>query len=325
MKLPNGYGTVYKLKGKRRRPYIARVTSHIEFDEETKKYKQVQKALGYYRTRTEALEALAAYNKNPFALDSLTTTFDEVYNMLTFSQGSKNNYRCAYKYLEPIKDMSLRNIKAAHMQECIDSCTTTQQPFIKSLCKKVFNYALKNEIVDRNPSDYLTAVTQKAKIERKMFTHDEIEELWTMTDLWWAKITLMMLYSGMRTKELRCVPLENIDLENRWLELAAAKNECSVRGLPIHERTVPLFADYIKEGGNLYGWSHGLLNKNLWDFHGHRAHDTRHSFSTRMREIGTDELVIKRLLGHTPSDVTQRVYIHLTQEELTGAIDNLKY
>lgn len=37
MKLPNGFGTVYKLSGKRRNPYIARKTSGWIVDEETGK------------------------------------------------------------------------------------------------------------------------------------------------------------------------------------------------------------------------------------------------------------------------------------------------
>ena len=34
MRLPNGYGSVYKLSGKRRKPWAARVTTGWTFDEE---------------------------------------------------------------------------------------------------------------------------------------------------------------------------------------------------------------------------------------------------------------------------------------------------
>ena len=325
MRLPNGYGSVFKLKGKRRKPYVAKVTTRIEFNEGTMKYKQIQKALGYYATKAEALDALAKYNHDPYDLDALTTTFDDVYKLIQFPVASEKNYRAAYKYLTPVKDMPLREIKAAHLQECIDSCQTTQQGLIKSICTKVYNYALKNEIIDKNPTQYISAKSKKPVIERKIFTHEEVEELWSLSEYWWARITLMLLYSGLRTKELKNIPLENIDLENRWIELAAAKNECSVRGIPIHTRVLPLFRRYKEDGGNLYDYSHGNLNRNLYAFHDHSAHDTRHSFTTRLREIGTNHLVIKRLLGHTPDDITERVYTHLTQQELTDAIDRLDY
>lgn len=49
MKLPNGYGSVYKLPGKRRCPYRAIVTERWLLDVETGK-KQIRKTIGYYET-----------------------------------------------------------------------------------------------------------------------------------------------------------------------------------------------------------------------------------------------------------------------------------
>ena len=40
MRLPNGYGTVYKLSGKRRNPWIARVTKGWTITADTGKKKQ---------------------------------------------------------------------------------------------------------------------------------------------------------------------------------------------------------------------------------------------------------------------------------------------
>ena len=71
MKLPNGYGAVVKLSGKRRKPYAARVT--VKWTEDGK---QVRKYLGFYRTRQEALKALADYNANPYDLEAREVTLD---------------------------------------------------------------------------------------------------------------------------------------------------------------------------------------------------------------------------------------------------------
>ena len=57
---PNGYGSVYKLSGKRRRPFVASITTGQ--DELTGKQKR--QILGYYATRKEAMQALADYNTN---------------------------------------------------------------------------------------------------------------------------------------------------------------------------------------------------------------------------------------------------------------------
>ena len=51
MKLPNGYGTVYKLTGNRRRPWVVKKTIDGR-----------QKPLGYFTTREEAFAFLVSVN-----------------------------------------------------------------------------------------------------------------------------------------------------------------------------------------------------------------------------------------------------------------------
>lgn len=79
MKLPNGFGSVYKLPGKRRKPWAASKTTGWEIDTKTNQAKQVKKAIGYFSTRKEALEALTRYNENPYDLFAKEPTFSDVY------------------------------------------------------------------------------------------------------------------------------------------------------------------------------------------------------------------------------------------------------
>lgn len=304
---------------------MVRVTTEMVFNEDTKKYRQKQKPLGYYATKQEAIKALADYNQDPYDLDGLQVTFDEIFQKLEFTESMKRNYLAAYKFLDPVYGCSIKSIKPAQLQDCIDSCHTTQQPLIKTICRRVYNYAMMHEYTDKDISQFLIAHSKETEIVRELFTHDEVEELWSLKDNWWAKVTLMLLYSGMRTKELRTIEIEMIDFDNAWLDMTKGKNKFSIRGIPIHKRVLPIFKDYVINGGNLYGYSHAALNKALNEFHGHRAHDCRHTFTTRMRELKVDHLTIKRLVGHTPSDITERVYTHISAEELTEAINLLEY
>lgn len=52
MRLPNGYGSVYKLTGNRRRPWVVK-----------KSIEGKQKALGYFVTQEEALTFLVGINR----------------------------------------------------------------------------------------------------------------------------------------------------------------------------------------------------------------------------------------------------------------------
>ena len=51
MKLPNGFGSVFKLSGNRRNPYVARKTQGWEIDPATGKSKQIFTIIGYYPQR----------------------------------------------------------------------------------------------------------------------------------------------------------------------------------------------------------------------------------------------------------------------------------
>ena len=73
MKNPNGYGSVIKLGGKRRKPFGARITTGYD-----DKGKQIFKYIGYFETRKAAMQALAEYNANPYDIDLEKITIREV-------------------------------------------------------------------------------------------------------------------------------------------------------------------------------------------------------------------------------------------------------
>lgn len=328
MRLPNSYGSISKLSGRRRKPFMVRITTGWIIDPNTQRAKQVQKILGYYATRQDAIKALADYNDNPYDLDVKTITFAECYNeaQKEFTDGRRYNYQAAYAYLQPIHDLPIRSIKANTMQKCIDACQTTQQREIKTVCRKVFEYALKNEIVDKNPALYLHNNNIEATIERNVFTSEEIASI-LEADTWWKVCLGCLLYTGLRTKELRTLSADDIDLDNMTINIRQAKNKSSVRIIPIHTHADTLFRLYKENGIGFYGKTHNGFNKAIRTHFKvpHHAHDTRHTFATRMRECGCDPLVLQKILGHTPQTITEKIYTHLTIDEMRQNIELLAY
>ena len=314
------------MSGNRRKPWRVRVTTGWELDPILMKSKQITKDIGFYATRSEAIKALADYNDHPFNLDYMSVTFHQCYEQAqkSFTDSRRNNYVAAYKYLEPLKDIPIRHIKASPMQRCIDSCTTTQQVEIKTVCHKIFDYALRNEIVDRDPSRYLHSVNKQSTKDREVLTLEQISAIENGSE-WWQKIITILLYSGMRTKELKTLLPDCIDTTNRIVDIRIAKNKSSIRKIPIHSHVLPLFCDYKDAGCNLYGFTHDGLNKALKTFCGHTAHDCRHTFATQMRKCGCDPLLLQLLLGHTPTTITERVYTHISLQELSAALELLNY
>lgn len=79
MKLPNGYGSVVKLSGKRRKPWMVRKTTGYRIDPIKEKKVNEYIIIGYAATKTEGLQMLADYNRNPYDTKAAKMTFDEVY------------------------------------------------------------------------------------------------------------------------------------------------------------------------------------------------------------------------------------------------------
>lgn len=96
LKNPNGYGSVFKLSGNRRKPWAVRITTGW-----TEEGKQTYEYLGYFTTRQEAMIALADYNSNPYDLSAGKITFKEVYEDLrrNVSLKSQNQIKVAMKWL----------------------------------------------------------------------------------------------------------------------------------------------------------------------------------------------------------------------------------
>ena len=120
MRLPNGYGSVIKLGGRRRKPWAVRVTDG--FIEK----KQVYRYLAYYETKTEAMSRLANEQICPTS-PKANITFSELYKewketpaYTDLSKQTQDNYTAAYSHLEPLHKIKFNDIRTIDIQKLID-------------------------------------------------------------------------------------------------------------------------------------------------------------------------------------------------------------
>ena len=118
MRLPNKYGSISKLSGKRRRPYVVRkADDNGEYN-----------IIGYAATREEGLAMLAAYNANPWDIDRAKITLQELFDLWQekkaprLGESNRNSLKSAYKHCSSLKNLPFKQIKAYQMQDCIDNC-----------------------------------------------------------------------------------------------------------------------------------------------------------------------------------------------------------
>ena len=75
---PNGYGSVVKLSGNRRKPFAVRKT--VGYDDRAY---PIYEIIGYYPTRKDALTALAEYNHDPYDINLSKVTMSELMIRMT--------------------------------------------------------------------------------------------------------------------------------------------------------------------------------------------------------------------------------------------------
>lgn len=335
MKLPNGYGSVYRLHGNRRRPWCVRVT----VSKKPWKYKY----LGYYETQEDALTALALYNQNPYNLDSASITFTEVYNRWSaehFPKISKSNaksYRASYAVCSPLYDLKFSDIRLSHLQGMIDHCGKNYPTLekVKILLSQLFNYAMRNDICMKNYAHYVDISQYKDRnpnsIDRKPFTADEITYLWSRSAETAPMIMLMLIYTGVRISELLDLKKENVNLTEQWFDVVASKTAAGIRRVPIADKILPFFQKWMEDSpceylicnsdGKYLPYRTYLFK--YWVADGHKPHDTRHTCVSLLVEAGVDEKVIKRIVGHRGDGVTDTVYTHYDFQILLDAINTI--
>lgn len=343
---PNGYGSVVKLSGNRRKPFVVRKT--MGYDDRAY---PIYAIIGYYPSRKEAMIALAEYNHDPYDIEMSKITFSKLFEKWSkqeFQKMSKSlvsAHKAAYKYCSSLYDLMYKDIKKFQMQECIDNCgkSYATEANIKNLFVALDKFAYDNDIIDKCYSANLTSREKEVQTQRVIFTTEEIQTLWEHVGEFGVDETLFMLYTGCRLSEMLTMRCENVDLEQGFMsggvKSAAGKN----RMIPIHEKLLPIVKNHLSGETYLFAidtsdsrcddidtarknafkksWASvkSLLNAE------HTTHECRHTFRSKMDSSGANKVCIDLIMGHKSKDVGERVYTHKTLQELKEAISKLSY
>lgn len=355
-KLPNGFGTIYKLPGKRRKPFRAVKTDKWIYDSNAGKSKQLRFTIGYYPTREEAMIALSNYNSNPYDIKTDSITFEEVYQKWSqeyfptlSNKSSVRTVTAAYAYCHELYKMRMRDIRVSHLEGTILSAQVgdSTKGRIKSLFNMMYRYALAHEICEKDYASLMFAngnpIKQKNQKEVVPFSQEEISLLWDNIDtIPFIDMVIIGIYSGWRPQEMSSLAITDIDLENDTMKGGMKTDAGKNRLVPIHPIIKPLIKKRINE-------AHSLNSEYLFnDINGqqgtfmtydkyrrrfekvmkrlnlkHRPHETRHTFITKAKNCHVDEHILKLIVGHTEKDITEKVYTHRTMEQLQEEIKKI--
>lgn len=348
MRRANGTGTVVRLSGRRRCPYEVRVNTRIDewgyprFD-----------VLGRFKDRTDALQALALYNNDPYSIGDRSLTFAQVYERWYKQKfiDSKKKYsdstiwsaRASFQKCAALHDRVFSELRTPDLQNVIDdfSLSFSYLRHICTLLSQLYSYAMQYELCNKDYSAFIKIQKEDDNKPGVPFSKEEIALLWAHVDeeskhQVTITVMLVLIYTGWRISEFLNMPLSDIDLE-AWTMKGGVKTEAGKnRVVPIHsgiQRLVRRLYDatpgdflLVSSTGNIkrkdeFGRSMRAALKYCGIETDHTAHDCRHTFVSLLDSAGANHVCIERLAGHASKGVTKKTYTHKDLDELRAAVE----
>ena len=339
MRNPNGYGSVVKLSGNRRKPFCARKTLGLD----DRGY-PIYKAIGYYAGHDEALLALAEYNRTPYDIDGAKITVKEVYDKwskIAFAkipESTMKAHKATISKFEDLYDVPYKDLKKQHMQGIIDGgYGYSVQGHIRSLFSALDKYALEYDIISKGYSVLLTTepVPDTGKTP---FLNAEMKTVWSFKDEPYVDTILILLYTGFRIRELLNLKVQDIDLVEGLMKGGSKSQAGKNRIVPIH----PVIHDLVKKRMDKSEGMEFLINikgkqmtpflyYEFWntflEYSGldHTPHECRHTFRSRLDSAGANKVCIDLMMGHKSAGTGERIYTHKTILELIEAMNMLPW
>ena len=243
MKNANGTGSVYKLSGKRSRPWTAKVTVGMVFDEDNNISYCKTKYLGYWRTKSEAQQALLNYIKSPYELENKTVK--EIADMWMEKQQELVS-PARYKHLESfvnhlsdIHNCPIQRLSKKDIQICFDKMERTADVKKKALAilGRIYDYAIRYDIIPPERKIILQYIDTDStvdvrKVSRTIFTKEEIAILEANVEDPICRNTLIFIYTGMRWIELYRLKPEDMHIEDKYSDIVILFVGCiiNIRG-----------------------------------------------------------------------------------------------
>lgn len=234
----------------------------------------------------------------------------------------------AFKNSAAIHEESFKGLTTNALQAVVDDCKLKHSSLelIVTLFHQMYAYADANDLCDKDYSKYVTINIDDDDEHGVPFTDTDIRTFWEHQDNPVVEMILIMCYSGFRISEY-------LDIEantDEWFFRGGLKTDAGRnRIVPIHTAIRPLVARRIKREGSILPVTTQCFRVSMYDalddlgIERHTPHDCRHTFNALCDRFGVNDRDKKLMLGHSFKDVTNKVYLHRTLEDLRAEIEKI--
>lgn len=259
--------------------------------------------------------------------------------------------------IEPyIGNMILKEIKPLHCQNILNQMVMSDYKnstigMIRNAMKLLFDDAVENELIIRNPVTKAVKCTQgkESKAKTAMTVDEQKVFLFLAKESSYYYQYAFVLQTGIRVGELIGLKWSDIDFENRILKISrtanqingewivgAPKSKAGQRGIPLTNEAVDIlnkvkqnrkplnivpmqYHDLVfvsRTGKPVDNSSYNAALRKICEkanISPISMHILRHTFATRCIEAGMQPKTLQVILGHSSIDVTMDIYVHVME------------
>ena len=364
-KRENGSGSIVRRKYANGTKYVAYAPAKYEIIDG--KPQAVRTKIGSYDRKSDARAALDDYLKHPTSKYNFTLRdLYEEWKSFAFADiqsQTRGNYTSCWDKVcncpEPrIADKLVREITTGEMRRILDyyliehtiidpktKKETTQKPLsksyitkIKALFTQLFDYAMENNIVDRNYAALVRLPKMEDSKARAFYDLEfaKLEKNWETVP--GGDACYVLCYTGWRVTEFCNLSKFSYDPKAHTLTGGIKTDAGRDRIVPVHSKILPIIERwYSASQGPLYPRSNGKPHnkdsfmRNVWrpcmDALGLpedlTPHSARHTFGTRLSAAGVPAEDIQRMMGHADYSVTANTYINQDVAALQTSIERV--
>lgn len=330
------------MAGNRRNPWVVRVT--IGNDD---KGRPARKVVGYYPDQQTARAALMEYNDAPTQIPQMmlgqlyADWSDRKYKDL--ADKTVQGYKTAWKRIEPLWDVKIRDIKTERMQRIVDKAVSDGMSYstannIRCLFSMLMERAMQLDVVKKDYSQFIEMPKRKESTKDR-FSDLELAKIEQAArdGVPYADCVLMLCYTGFRINEFLSLTRFSYDRENDTLTGGIKTEAGKNRIVPVHPKIKPYLLCWIaKNGRTIVCRENGraFSDRDFRDKHylpalymiGVRPlkpQKCRDTFASLLDNTGSAEMTIAGLLGHVDYTTSKKNYIVKTLKDFRAAIEKI--
>lgn len=312
--------------------------------------KDKKKCLTKLKAKLKAVDEGTYVEKNKDTIGKLAQRYVE--KQYKSNNVNTNTYITKKMYVDNIQKSAIGNIQIQQItkndiQDYLDTLTKYSNSYIHKiwvLLKKVFEIAVKDEVIIKNPMNSVDKPKSEQEPQEVLaLTLDEqirFEKYFKESNEPYKNIFLLSLKTGMRCGEVLALKLEDIDYENGIIHVrrTVTRNDLAqpvlgvitknkkTRDIPMSDEVRAILKEatsqmVINANHLLFTLPDGSIIrpstintvfkricKKLGFNSKYSMHCLRHSFATRCIEAGMSMPVVQKLLGHKDIETTINIY-----------------